>query len=196
MGVHTRGVFFHQYSSTPMLHCLIALDKSDDFCPLFRNKQVENILNMAGVAKWQTQQTQNLPVATPWGFDSPLRHAYKISVLANVYSGLVCAACRDQSKRVALNTNPGLGDVPRVTGRQLGGRLRQRLPRRESQRRLARPRGPQPGLPPREDSAIGMPSPCRVSSGVVARCCLKRSRGSTGNPSLLIKVGIQCSSSF
>ncbi len=28
----------------------------------------------AGVAKWQTQQTQNLPVATPWGFDSPLRH--------------------------------------------------------------------------------------------------------------------------
>ncbi len=28
----------------------------------------------AGVAEWQTQQTQNLPVATPWGFDPPSRH--------------------------------------------------------------------------------------------------------------------------
>ncbi len=28
----------------------------------------------AGVAEWQTQRTQNPPVATPWGFKSPLRH--------------------------------------------------------------------------------------------------------------------------
>ena len=26
------------------------------------------------MAEWQTQQTQNLPVATPWGFDPPSRH--------------------------------------------------------------------------------------------------------------------------
>ena len=29
----------------------------------------------AEVAEWQTQQTQNLPRATSWGFDSPLRHS-------------------------------------------------------------------------------------------------------------------------
>jgi hypothetical protein len=31
----------------------------------------------AGVAEWKTQRTQNPPVATPWGFESPLRHHVK-----------------------------------------------------------------------------------------------------------------------
>ena len=30
--------------------------------------------NNAGVAKWYTQLTQNQPVETPWGFESPRRH--------------------------------------------------------------------------------------------------------------------------
>ena len=31
-------------------------------------------VRLAGVAKWQTHQTQNLAVATPCGFDSRPRH--------------------------------------------------------------------------------------------------------------------------
>ena len=33
------------------------------------------MLLRAEVAEWQTQQTQNLPGATPWGFESPLRQS-------------------------------------------------------------------------------------------------------------------------
>ena len=40
----------------------------------------------AGVAKWQTHQTQNLAVATPCGFDSHLRHPLK-SVFLPMFTG-------------------------------------------------------------------------------------------------------------
>lgn len=36
----------------------------------------------AGVAKWYTQLTQNQPVETPWGFESPRRHHIGASLVS------------------------------------------------------------------------------------------------------------------
>ena len=58
----------------------------------------------AGVAKWQTQQTQNLPPARAWGFKSLLRHQAKTP------EKMRCSYAFD-----GVRGRQGLGVAPKMT---------------------------------------------------------------------------------
>ena len=49
-------------------------ESSKTLCHPLPRRAIYSRANHAGVAKWQTHQTQNLAVATPCGFDSRPRH--------------------------------------------------------------------------------------------------------------------------